>query len=252
MTITFWNGRPQKIYNVDQSKKQYATLEDLENYARVDTNNYFYYFNFFNSIRVKTINDISGNVFDFFVNLTENVQEFFNSMRLRLTNYTYDADLMKTTILNDFKTLDIECGEIYSSNINCSDVQSNSLSSNTINLTKLNSDKIVSIGLKSNKIFCNSMNCDFLEFKNDVGLYLYLNNIMIPITKSISKADLNFSDTIETIKITIKPNYTVELFNNSSLTFTYTNNTNNIQYFISVNNLIFSNLKLYKRNIYIE
>lgn len=242
MTIQLYNGKPQKIYNTDQNKTKYVTFADIATLADTEKNNYFYFFNFFANIRVKTINSVSGEIFNYFTNLNENVQAFFNGIRLKLTNYNYDANLNKTSILNNFQTLDVECGNI----------QTTFLSSNTINITKINTERISSINVKSNSIFCNSLNCDYLEFKNDIGLYLYLNNIYIPINKSTLFTDLNFSDTITSIKITIKPNYTVEFYDNTGLiTFRYANETNNIKYFISVNLLFFSNLKLYNRNIYI-
>lgn len=237
MTIQFWNGKPQRIYNIDQTKKQYVRFEDIENVAWTDRNNYFYYFNFFNNIRVKTINDISGTIFVYFTGLSENIQDFINLIKLKLTNYNYSNG--KTTISNNFQTLDIECGSIQSSNI----------ASNNINIKKLNVDKISSISLKSNIINCNSLLCNNLEYKNNIGIYLYLNNICIPLNKSINKTDLNFNNIITNIKLTIQPNYLIEFYNNGLITFTNENISNNINYFIDVDNLEFTNIKIYFKNI---
>lgn len=238
MTIQFYNGKPQKIYNVNYSKLQYVTVGDLENYARTDSNNYFYYFNFFNSIRVKTINDISGDIFTYFSNLSENIQAFINSTKLTLTNVSYENNT--TTINNNLTTLAITC----------TDIENQYTASTNINVSKLNTDKITAISIKSNQINCNSLKCKTLEFENDIGVYLYLNNLTIPLNKTLGVSDLNFSDAINTVKVSIKPNYTISFYNNNYLLSTYSNTTKSIRYFIPVNRFQgFTTIKIYFKNI---
>jgi len=239
MTIQFYNGRQAKIFNIDQTKKQYVKFEDIEDVAWQSKNNYFYYYNFFNILQVKTINGISGSVFAFLTGLTENIQDFFNAIKFKLTNFSYSNG--KTSILNNFETLNIES----------EDVKSNFISSNNINVLKINSDKITSISLKTNEINCNSIKCNNFEYKYNVGIYLYLNNICIPVNKSITKTDLNFNQTITNIQITILPNYMIEFYNNGLIIFTYINNDENIKYFLSVNNNEFTNIKIYYNYILI-
>lgn len=236
--MEFYNGKPRKIFNINLKKKQLITYEDIENMADTMTNNYFYYYNFFSNIQVSQINGLPGSVFNYFTGLNENVQDNFNNTREILTGITYDPTLDITTIDNNLTTNDIICDDIASDN----------MSSNTINITKINSNQISNIKLKSNEIYCNSLKSKILEFDNDIGVYLYLNNIMFPINKSLTKSQLNY-DNITTIKVTIKPHYRIDFYNNNMLLVSITNNTDNIKYYQDVTDASFTKIRLYLRNI---
>lgn len=237
MTIQFYNGKQGKIFNVDQTKKQYVTFGDLENYARTDEQNYFYFFNFFSNIRVAKINNIAGYIIEFLAGLSENIQDFISATRLTLTNISYNDN--KTIINNDLQTLNIECNNIVN----------NTIAVSTLNTTKINSNIITNVELKSQRIYCNTIKCNNLEYSYNYGLFLYLNNIFIPVNKSISKSTLNFNTTITDVKVTLKPDYQMEFWNNNKLVKAITNTTNETMYFINYAELEFSNIKLYYKFI---
>jgi len=239
MTIQFYNNKQAKIYNIDLKNTQYVRFSDIETLADTLTNNYFYYFNFFNEIRVKTINNVSGNVFDYLANLQENIQAFITLTRNLLTNFSYADN--KTSILNTLETLNIECD----------DVKSNFIASNNINVSKINCNKITCSTTQSRIIQCNEIQCKKMESLDDIGVYLYVNSsLCIPLNKSLSLTTLNLTGiTINDLKITIKPNYYVEFYMNNSLVSVKNNNTTNIIYFFPINILEFTKIKIYFKNI---
>jgi len=239
MSIQFYNGKPQKIFNPTQKSKNYVTFGDIEDVAYQTQNNYFYLFNFFANIQVARINGITGVVFQYFYGLSENIQTFINNTRTLLTNYTYNPEKNLTTIYNDFRTLDVTCNNVASTN----------LASNTININKVNCNKITNNMLISKQINCNTMKCNYLEFKNDTGLFLYLNAVTFPINKSLNKSELNFTDSINSVKITLKPNYSVQFFKNGAIQSQINNSSDNIMYYQNVTNLDFTEVKLFYRNI---
>lgn len=237
MTIQFYNGKPQKIFNINQSNNKYVTFGDIEDVAYQSKSNYFYFYNFFANIQVAKINGIAGNILYFLENLGQNIQDFINQTIYTLTNISYSNNT--TSILNNLETFDIESVNI----------KSNSISSNTININKINTSKIVSTAGIVDVLNCNTLKCNNLEFNNDIGLYLYLNNILIPLNKSILLNEINFNQTISQIQITIKPKYTIEFYNNSLLTFKMDNETKYIKHFIDVSNIEFTNIKIYFKNL---
>jgi hypothetical protein len=96
------------------------------------------------------------------------------------------------------------------------------------------------------------LKCKYLEFNNDIGVYLYLNNITIPINKTIERDELNFTDNVTNIKITLLPNYSVELLdNNNYVLFELRNDTDKIKYYQNVTTNAFTKIKIYLRNILI-
>lgn len=155
-------------------------------------------------------------------------------------NITYQNG--KTTINNNLKTLDIESNLIQSSNI----------SSNTININKINTDKIFTNYLKTDKIYCYSLKSDFIEYKNDVGIHLYINNIHFPIMRSQNNFSLIYSEPVTNLKLTIKPNYTLKLYNSNDIIYHYTNNTDDFQYYLNIDKYNFTHLKIYLNNILLD
>jgi hypothetical protein len=148
----------------------------------------------------------------------------------------------KTTINNNLKTLDIESNLIQSSNI----------SSNTININKINTDKIYSNHLKTGKLYCFSLNSDFIEYKNDVGIHLYINNLHFPIMRSQNNFSSIYSEPITNLKLTIKPNYTLELYNSQERLYQYTNTTDDFKYYLNIDKYNFTYLKIYLNYILLD
>lgn len=237
--MLFYNGKPQKIFNVSIKKKNYVTEEDLEDVAFQSRNNYFYFFNFFSRIQCANFNGIPGASFFYMLNLNENIQAYFNNIRQLLTGVSYNPD-------NDLTTID---NNILVHNVDCDDIASRYMASNTINTNKINCNKIANVTLNSQQINCDSLNCNYLEYKNDISVYIYLNTIVFPLNKTISKTNLNFNDVITSIKVTIKPNYKIELWNSTQLVYSLDNNTNDIMYYQSVDTLSFTNIKIYYKHI---
>ena len=240
--MQFYNGKPQKIFNINVKKKGYVTYNDIEDCAFQNENNYFYMYNFFSNMQVSRINGLSGSVFNYFFGLNENVQDYMNDTRETLTGYTYNPLIDTTIIDNNFQTLNVECV----------DLASEHMASNTININKINCDKISNTTLKSNQINCNTLKCKYLEYENNIAMYLYFNNITIPINKTIERDELNFTDNVTNIKITLLPNYSVELLdNNNFVLFELRNDTDKIKYYQNVTVNAFTKIKIYLRNILI-
>jgi hypothetical protein len=275
MSIKKYNGRTAKIFNRDIKKTGFVTFEDIENVAKTDEDNFFFYNNFFNFISVSNINGVARSTFLFFSGLTENIQEAFIGIRTMILGVKADIDVIKnqntaireelditnndlsvlsdnclnisyldgkTTINNNLKTLDIESNLIQSSNI----------SSNTININKINTDKIYSNHLKTGKLYCFSLNSDFIEYKNDVGIHLYINNLHFPIMRSQNNFSLIYSEPITNLKLTIKPNYTLELYNSQGLLYQYTNTTDDFKYYLNIDKYNFTYLKIYLNYILLD
>lgn len=93
--------------------------------------------------------------------------------------------------------------------------------------------------LKINNITCSSIKCDTIQCKSFTGIFLYANNLSYPIIKSVPDCsimytNLNVSDMLgitgNNCNILLYPNYGVQIWNNNSLIFTISNETDTILY----------------------
>lgn len=235
----YYNGKIQKIYNRNSSKTGYVQFSDIENVAKTDETNFFFYNNFFSYISVNNINGIAKSTFNFFEGLTENIQESISILRGIVTGITYNNGI--TTINNNLKTLDIE------SNL----IQSNLFSSNTININKVNTDKIYTNILYSDNGYFNNIQCDNLICKDMIGIDLYINSKHYPLNKSILIYSI-YTDNITDIKYTIKPKYRIKLYNNLTILYDYTNDSQDIKYYINITELNITHIKIYLNNFLLE
>lgn len=230
----------------------YATQYDLTKYANLYRTNFFFSDNFFQSLNSTVLNGVEFSVFQYLTNIKQDVQDGLN----QIYNILYDKTTRTTLIYNDVITKSL--GSLIFSSNNAS--ISNTLNVFQVNSSLINSSKISSITLDSNKIKCN-----YLEFRNDIGLYLYVPIIipnfgssttvsltLFPIIKSQLVSNL-FSTSpgltsIYYIMYHIKPNYRIDIISQDLLViYTFSNTTNDIIY---NKNITIQNI--YKINLYLN
>ena len=186
--------------------------------------------------------EVNGfNSFQFLHGLSENIQNALDTLRLSISNMlnrmigiTYANN--KTIISNDV----LEINDLEASNI-----QSQYFASNTINITNINSDRIYSNKIKTFDMDCDTIKCKSIISKDDIGVYLYINNLTFPIMKTTALADI-YTQSFASCTFSIKPKYAVEFINSQGLLLQqYVNVTDNMKYNINVTDLAFSRIKLY-------
>lgn len=213
------------IFNINDYKqnKGYVTFEDLLNYANLYSNNIFKGFNLFNSIQILgTINNISSEFLQYI--------QYIPHIIMTLTDVSYDEQTDTTIIGN---------------NMEATNIKSSQLSSNTININNVNTNRVFSNTVRTTTLECKTMTCSTFISKDDIGLYLYINNLTFPLMKSNLLVDI-YTDVIMSCRFTIKPNYVVEFVNSRGIVLQqYINSTDNIKYYINVSNLGFTKVKLY-------
>lgn len=250
-----YGGKLNPIFNTNDfyTYSENVTFKDLLNYANLSMVNIFTSLNQFAAITVQSINEISSSTLSYLANVTSDIQgQFNNIINNILYGYSYDASNNITSITNNtyLKSL--------STNNNVA------IAGKTSIADTLNTSKINNIEIKSQNIKTKQLNTEMLLINNcqinDLGVYLYCNVVIqsfgqntvsilpIPIFKSTLVSNLglqpnsNFSG-----NLIIKPKYRIDINSvEGNVLYSFTNNTDEIIYFVPVNALG----GIYKINIF--
>jgi hypothetical protein len=228
----------------------YVSQFDLLKYANLTKNNFFLgSYNYFQNLSAFNINGVDVNVFQYLVNISQDVQTSLNN----IFNIFYDSVTKSTLVNNDLVAKNTSAMISLSSN--------NASISNLLNTYQINSSLINTNQINAQKIQSNNISCNNLQFSNDVGLYLYVPIIiptygssstsslmLFPIIKSQIVSNLFTTTSFYYILFHIKPNYRVDILNtNMYVIYSFKNTTTDIIY---NKNLTLSNV--YKINLYLN
>lgn len=209
------NTNDSKEFNSSDFNYNYSfvMIGDLLSYANVARINVFSNINYFTDIFVNSINGLSKDVFQYLLNIHQDVQEFMDIESNKTTKLNYNNGV---TSIND---------NFYVDRLSCP---------YTINTNKLISDTIVA----------NTIKCKNVIYENNevVGIYIYYNNNTIPLKRSNLCTSLgiggNFTFTINSnfmIKIVDSSNNCIYQFDNNTDDFIYNKIVNlNLPYKINV------------------
>jgi hypothetical protein len=115
------------------------------------------------------------------------------------------------------------------------DVSSSNISaSSTLNARKLNCDSIFTNQVKSKLIKTNTILCDQIRSKNEIGVWLKINSETFPLLKDKVLTQLT-NESITSIRVSLKPNYRVTFFDSQrNVVQQELNQTDDILYNIDV------------------
>lgn len=201
------NTLPQTFNSNDfETQSGAVTKKDLLSYANLYTFNIFYQANtFLSDLYFSTsLNNISTTVFNYLSNVSSDIQEQFNNLYSRLTNYYYDNTTSTQSIVNNLGV---------GGNIGCL----------KINANQINAQSGRVLDLESNDIKTKTIQTNFLYTSNGVGCFIYNNGFTYPIIKSGSISTLPNINTNLPIYISIAPKYSFTLLANGYILGSLTN-----------------------------
>jgi hypothetical protein len=234
---TFQNGKlVTNIFNIGDFKSNYSavTMADLLDYGNLFAINNWIRPNYFQSIISKTINGVLDSTFQFFKNVTEDIQSAINDFRNRLTKVTYSNSNGSITKIDDTLLTDRLTAK---QNINCNKI---------VSFTSLSSNIITS------KIYTDILVVDSIESKQPIytGLYFILFGTTYPIKRTTLMSSLNTGNNVLDGRFHIDSNFRVKITNSNNVCiFDFRNTTSNFMY---NNNIILNDVKeiqLYYNNI---
>jgi hypothetical protein len=212
-------------YNPDdfRFKQGNATLQDLEDCAKVNESNVFTNTNYFTDIFVRAINGLSYTVLSYLSNITEDVQSGLN----RSQNLTYDIESGNTHINN----------ATYADRLTVESFNCKKVATLTVQTQTVTSNKIISRSALVGRLVCDSF-----EAKNflPVGAYIFLENGRnVPIIKGGTIITAMPSLIIQgkpvdsmTCEITLLPGYMITFYDNVGNVLYFVDNTsgNDVMY----------------------
>lgn len=228
----------------------YTTLLDLQEYANLNKNNVFLgETNYFQNISANNVNGLDKSIYQYLVNITQDVQTSLNN----IVDIFYNSTT-KTTLINNNLIANNTGSMVSLSSTNAS-------ISNLINTKQINSSVINTNNINSQSINTNSLNCNNLQFNNDIGIYLFVpilipnygnsttsSLLFIPLIKSQFTSNLFTTSASTYLLFHIKPNYRIDILNSLNyVIYSFTNTTTDIIY---NKNLTVQNL--YKINLYLN
>ena len=181
-----------------------------------------------------------------YLSVTEPIQSALTSIRnsissilLSITNTNLDLESVRTSLTNlanSLSSYSFQNNSVkISSDIELKDVSSSNISaSSTLNARKLNCDSIFTNQVKSKLIKTNTILCDQIRSKNEIGVWLKINSETFPLLKDKVLTQLT-NESITSIRVSLKPNYRVTFFDSQrNVVQQELNQTDDILYNIDV------------------
>jgi hypothetical protein len=227
-----------------------ASVADLKNYAHKYKQNLFTDTNYFHNILVHSINGVSDTILSFLETVSENVQDAIDYCRSSIveiqritTNMEYiDEDDMTTISSNvRMERLTIE------NNLNAKSL----VLTDHLNVNHINNSSMLSRLVTTQELNCENIRCRNIVASNDVSVYIYYNNMTIPMQKSNAVRNILPDATSPfNCTLTIKQNYRVEFLDAANNRLFQLHNDYPTSNDFSYNLPVSLPVKPYKINIY--